>query len=91
MAILTFKIEYTDGTTEEAPFRPKAQVAYERETGDAIGMDEDQILVTKVYRMAWYAAGQPLEDFDAWIDTIDGVTSLGDDDDTEEGGDTFPT
>ena len=89
MAVLTFKIGYSDGTEQEAPFRPKAQVAYERDTGEPIGMEDDQVLVTKLYHMAWYAAGKPMDDFDAWLDTIDSVEAGGNDDE-EEGG-TRPT
>ena len=90
MAALKFKIEYENGPVEEVTFRPSAQVAYETDTGDPIATSDDQILVTKLYRMAWYAAGQP-DTFEEWLDRIESIEAPDSDEGQTEGDDTRPT
>lgn len=91
MAVLRFNIEYADETTVEASFLPKQQVQYEMETGDPIASSSDEILVTKLYKMAWFAAGKPRDDFDDWLDDLVSVEALDSDDDGDVEGSTRPT
>ena len=80
MAAPTFKVTFIEGNIEEIKLRPRAQIAYEEETGDAlISLDSDQMRVSKLYKLAWFAAGKP-GDFDEWIDSLDAVEMAGDED-----------
>jgi hypothetical protein len=94
MAAPIFKVTHIDGTEEEVALRPRAQIAYEEETGDAlISLDSDEMRVSKLYKLAWFAAGRP-SDFDEWIDSLDSVemaTTGTEDEPQEEGEDTRPT
>jgi len=83
MAAPIFKVTHIDGTAEEVRLRPRAQIDYEEETGDAlISFDTDEMRVSKLYTLAWYAAGKPGE-FDEWIDSLDSVEMAGGEDASE--------
>jgi hypothetical protein len=87
MAAPTFKVTLIDGTESEVKLRPRAQIDYEEETGDAlVSFDTDEMKVSKLYKLAWYAAGKP-DTFDEWVDSLDAVEMAGDEDvdDTEDG------
>ena len=90
MAAPTFKVTFIDGKIEEIKLRPRAQIDYEEETGDAlISLDSDQMRVSKLYKLAWFAAGKP-GDFDEWIDSLDAVEMAGDEDERCEEDDNPP-
>lgn len=72
MAAPKFKIEYQDGTSEEVQLRPARQMQYEAETGEPLFDESEKILMTKVYTLAWYAAGKP-ETLEDWAETLESV------------------
>ena len=93
MAAPIFKVTFVDGRTEEVRLRPRAQIDYEEETGDAlISFETDEMRVSKLYSLAWFAAGKP-ETFDEWIDSLDAVEMAGAEDANSDEGDetTRPT
>jgi hypothetical protein len=91
MAAPTFKVTLIDGTTSEVKLRPRAQIDYEEETGDAlVSFDTDEMKVSKLYKLAWYAAGKP-ETFDEWVDSLDAVEMAGDEDANAEDTESPPT
>jgi hypothetical protein len=67
-----FTVTYEDGSTEELRMRPRAQMAYESDTNQPLFQDTDEIRMTTIYTMAWYAAGKP-DTLDGWIANIDDV------------------
>lgn len=67
-----FTVTYEDGSTEELRMRPRAQVAYEADTNQALFQDTDDVRMTTIYTMAWYAADRPGE-LDEWIAKLDDV------------------
>jgi hypothetical protein len=87
MAAPRFKVTKIDGSVEEIRLRPRAQIDYEDETGEAlINLDSEDMKVSKLYTVAWYAAGKP-DTFDEWIDSLDAV-EMADEDADKEGDDT---
>ncbi len=73
---LQLNITKTDGTEQLVPVRPRTQVAYERhfktQLSNEIGMEQ-------LYWLAWHSAGV-VSKFDNWLDDVDGVTAVVDDD-----------
>ena len=91
MAAPRFKVTYIDERFEEYPLRPRAQIAYEEATGEGlVALDSDDMRVSKLYTLAWFAAGQP-DTFDEWIDSLDSVEMAGGEDGEQEGDSTRPT
>jgi hypothetical protein len=91
MAAPTFKVTYEDGRTEDVKLRPRAQIDYEEETGDAIvAFDTDEMRVSKLYQLAWYAAGKP-DTFNDWVDSLDSVEIAGGEDADAEDSEPRPT
>jgi len=91
MAAPIFKITYSDERVEEVKLRPRAQIDFEEETGDAlVTLDSDEMRVSKLYLLAWFAAGKPGE-FEDWIDSLDAVELAGDEDADAEDDSTRPT
>jgi len=75
-----FNIEYTDGRSEEVKLLPKAQLAFEKETGKSLGEDFGG-MVSDLYLLAWFAAGSPDGSMDNWIENVEAVSGV----DNEEG------
>lgn len=76
MAAPKFTIEYTDGSTGEVKLLPKAQLAYESETGKSL-RDEVSSL-TEMYQLAWFAAGKPEGSLEAWIEKVEALLPVED-------------
>jgi hypothetical protein len=77
-----FTIEYTDGTTEDIKLLPKAQLAYEAETGRSLREDIESI--TQMYELAWYAAGRPEGGIEKWIENVEAIVPEDDEEDGAE-------
>lgn len=90
MAAPKFTLTYLDGTSEEVVLRPRAQIAYEEDTGEGLASLDEDIRVSKLYRLAWYAAGRP-SDFDEWIDSLESVDLPAGDMNDDGEADTRPT
>ena len=67
-----FNITHIDGSQETAVLRPKAQIQFEEDTGDALASLDGEMKVSKLYKLAWYATGREIP-FDAWIDNLEEV------------------
>lgn len=77
-----FKIEFIDGREpEEVKLLPKAQLRFESETGRSLGGDFGQ-KVSDLYSLAWFAAGEPGDSLEEWLEDIEAVTGV--DQDTGE-------
>lgn len=74
----TFTIEYTNGETQEIKLLPKAQLAYEAETGRSLRDDIESL--TQMYELAFFAAGRPGGDLAQWIENVEAIAPT----DTEE-------
>jgi len=72
MAAPKFKIDYADGVSDEVSLKPARQIQYEAETGEPLFDQDETVLMTKVYTLAWYAAGKPLT-FEEWAETLESV------------------
>jgi hypothetical protein len=70
-----FKVEYVDGSEEEVKLLPKAQVEYERETKKSLGEGFGESL-EEVYNLAWFAAGKPNGSLDSWLDSVEAVVGI---------------
>lgn len=68
-----FTIEYTDGTKDQVKLLPKAQLAFEKETGKSITENFGQSM-RDLYLLAWYAAEKPQGTLEAWIENVEAVT-----------------
>ena len=73
---LQLNISKTDGTEQLVPVRPRTQVAYERHFKTQLSND---IGMEQLYWLAWHSAGV-VSKFDNWLDDVDGVTAVVDDD-----------
>lgn len=82
MAAPKFKIEYIDGETEEVSLRPARQMQYESESGEPLFAEDEAILMTKVYTLAWYAAGKP-DTIEEWVELLESVEMVNEDTDDE--------
>ena len=70
MPVPRFNLIYQDGTNEEVRMRPRAQIQYEADTGEPLFKDSDNIHMTTIYKMAWYAAGKP-DTLEIWADRLE--------------------
>lgn len=82
MISLTLKVTTEDGSKDYA-VGPKVQVAFEREfkVGLPKAFSADQ-KVEHLYWLAWkasHAAGEVVKPFDGWLDTVQAVEVVGQD------------
>lgn len=78
MAAPTFIVEYVDGNAEEVKLLPRAQIAYEKEQKKSLRSDFDSL--TDLYRLAWYACGKPDDKMENWIENVESVEPVEDED-----------
>lgn len=71
-----FNVEYVDGTEGEIKMLPVAQIRFERKEGKSLGGDFGES-VTDLYKLAWYAAGEP-DTFEDWLETVEAVSGQSD-------------
>ncbi len=69
---IKFKIKSLDGTEEEVLVRPSTLIAFETD-GHQMGDDKP---VTGLYTLAWYAMKKPGNDFLEWVDTLEEIESV---------------
>jgi len=88
MAAPKFTIVPIDGDEEIVHLRPAQQVAYEVDFDEPLFADDEDVRMSKVYMLAWYAAGKPGK-FKDWLDTLEAVemADQGEDQDDEGDGD----
>lgn len=77
MAAPKFKIDYEDGTSDEVVLKPARQMQYEAEQNQPLFDEDEKILMTKVYTLAWYAAGKP-STLEEWAETLESVEMVND-------------
>lgn len=71
-----FKIEYIDGREpDEVKLLPKAQLRFESKTGKSLGKDFGE-KVSDLYSLAWFAAGEPGDSLEDWLEDIEAVTGV---------------
>jgi hypothetical protein len=90
MAAPKFTVTYLDGTSETVSLRPRAQIQFEEDTGGGLVSLDDEVRVSKLYKLAWYAAGKPGE-FDEWLDNLEAVELPQQEETGVEGDSTHPT
>ena len=84
---LLLKVEMDDGQVLEAPVRPRTQVAFERHftklEGKPVRLDEG-VSMEHLYWLAWHSL-KIGESFEQWLETVDEVKPIVQDDDDGEG------
>ncbi len=76
-----FTIAYEDGSTEVVRLLPKAQLKYEKETKRSLR--EDVGSITEMYELAWYAAGKPDGNLEAWVERVEEIVAPEEEEDDE--------
>jgi hypothetical protein len=79
---LKLNVELVDGEIETVSVRPKTQVQFERHF--SINLDKN-IGAQHIYWLAWKSSGV-VKKYDDWLDDIEGVEVVDDDDATGDGG-----
>ena len=93
MAAPTFTVTFIDGTSEEVRLRPRAQIAFEEETGEALAsFNSDRDESVQALSAGLVRSGQA-GGFDEWIDSLDSVEIARAEDESQQGDDqtTRPT
>lgn len=73
---INFTITYADGTAAEAVASVADQVAFEQATDRSIARLADDFRLTDACWLAWHAlhrTGKTSAEFDAWLETVEGV------------------
>lgn len=75
MATPTFNITRADGAVETHRLRPIAQMRYEADFKEPIfsSRDGSEMKMTKLFTLAWYAAGKPGDNLADWLEDVDDV------------------
>ncbi len=87
MIKIELKIEYVDGTTRSLSVRPITQVAFERHWKKGLAALGEDTHVEHLYWLAWDSLrklGEKPVEFDPWLDTINAVDVVNQDDDEDD-------
>ena len=76
---LPITIEYNDGTQITYTAAPPEWVRWEKHSGHTISQAQEKIGISDLIFLAYHAmkreaAGKPVKPFEAWCDTVAGVT-----------------
>ena len=77
---LKLRVTAADGVTSDVVVRPVTQVALEREYKKSITEANG---AEHMYWMAWHASGKPGGKYDDWLDQVDDVSPINDEDEVD--------
>ena len=73
---LKMNVSYSNGGLSTVEVKPRSQIAFERKfdmgIAAAFGTGSDGLRFEHLYFLAWHASKSSAE-FDAWIDTVEGI------------------
>lgn len=86
MAKMEIEVTYDDGEDPVVvAVKPKAIVQFEA-SGNRMSADAADGM-SWIYKLAWFALGRPKGTFEDWLDTVDDCTTVGQNEESEEGDD----